>query len=49
VGWEFNRRLKKKFDEVGIEIPFPHITIHPGQSKTGDSSAPKAEAQRGEG
>ena len=28
VGREFNRRLKKKFDELGIEIPFPHMTVY---------------------
>jgi len=28
VGREFNYRLKKKFDEHGIEIPFPHRTIY---------------------
>lgn len=33
VGREFNRRLKKKFDELGIEIPFPHRTIYIGQDK----------------
>jgi small conductance mechanosensitive channel len=27
VGREFNKRLKKKFDEKHIEIPYPHITI----------------------
>jgi small conductance mechanosensitive channel len=27
VGREFNRRLKMRFDEVGIEIPFPQRTI----------------------
>ncbi len=32
---EFNRRLKKAFDERGIEIPFPHLTVYPGQDKTG--------------
>jgi small conductance mechanosensitive channel len=26
VGREFNRRLKKKFDQLGIEIFFPHVT-----------------------
>ena len=35
VGREFNRRLKKAFDERGIEIPFPHITLYPGQEKSG--------------
>lgn len=27
VGREMNRRIKKKFDELGIEIPFPQQTI----------------------
>jgi len=27
---EFNRRLKIKFDELGIEIPFPHRTLYLG-------------------
>lgn len=37
VGREFNRRLKKKFDENDIEIPFPHTTIYMGQDKQGKS------------
>jgi small-conductance mechanosensitive channel len=28
VAREFNRRLKNKFDELGIEMPFPHRTIY---------------------
>jgi len=39
VGREFNRRLKIKFDELGIEIPFPHITLYPGKDKKGESPA----------
>jgi small conductance mechanosensitive channel len=35
VGREFNRRLKKKFDELDIEIPFPHMTLYVGEDKTG--------------
>ena len=35
---EYFKRLKKAFDERGIEIPFPHLTIYPGQLK--DGSAP---------
>jgi small conductance mechanosensitive channel len=35
VGREFNRRMKKKFDELGIEIPFPHLTLYAGQGKDG--------------
>ena len=38
VGREFNRRMKKIFDERGIEIPFPHQTIYWGEPKTGPSS-----------
>jgi small conductance mechanosensitive channel len=37
VGREFNRRMKKKFDELNIEIPFPHVTLYMGESKDGKS------------
>ena len=37
VGREFNRRIKKVFDELGIEIPFPHQTIYMGEPKTGQA------------
>jgi len=41
VGREFNRRMKFKFDEHNIEIPFPHQTIYFGQDKKGNApSAP---------
>lgn len=33
IGREFNRRIKLKFDERGIEIPFPHTTIYFGENK----------------
>lgn len=32
VGREMNRRMKKKFDELGIEIPFPHMSIYFGEA-----------------
>jgi small-conductance mechanosensitive channel len=35
---EFLKRLKKAYDERGIEIPYPHLTLYPGQAK--DGSAP---------
>ncbi|HNT01254.1 MAG TPA: mechanosensitive ion channel family protein [Candidatus Saccharicenans sp.] len=37
VGREFNRRLKKAFDRKGISIPFPHLTLFPGQNKQGET------------
>jgi moderate conductance mechanosensitive channel len=30
---EFRRRIKNRFDELGIEIPFPHSTIYWGTGK----------------
>ena len=40
VGREFNRRIKKRFDELGIELPFPHTTLYFGEDKEG--AAPPA-------
>lgn len=37
IGREFNRRLKKAFNERNIEIPFPHVTLYMGENKKGDS------------
>lgn len=31
----FLLRLKKAFDRLGIEIPFPHLTVYPGQARDG--------------
>jgi small conductance mechanosensitive channel len=39
IGREYNRRLKQRFDEKGIEIPFPHMTLYMGQDKQGDAPA----------
>jgi moderate conductance mechanosensitive channel len=35
---EFLKRLKRAYDERGIEIPYPHVTVYAGQHK--DGSAP---------
>ena len=35
VGREFNRRMKRRFDEKGIEIPFPHVTLYFGADQKG--------------
>lgn len=32
VAREFRRRIKNTFDEKGIEIPFPHISIYRGEA-----------------
>ena len=39
IGREYNRRLKKAFDENNIEIPFPHLTLYMGKDKK-DQSPP---------
>ncbi|MBL8316918.1 MAG: mechanosensitive ion channel family protein [Burkholderiaceae bacterium] len=36
---EYLRRLKKAFDERGIEIPYPHLTIYAGADKQGRAAA----------
>ena len=47
VGREFNRRLKKKFDELDIEIPFPHVTLYMGQDKSGEAPSMNVAMQKG--
>lgn len=47
VGREFNRRMKKRFDELGIEIPFPHQTVYFGEDRKGE--APPLRVQVGPG
>lgn len=34
---EFLKRLKRAFDQRGIEIPFPHLTLYPGVGKDGEA------------
>lgn len=36
---EFLKRIKAAFDRQGIEIPYPHLTIYPGQNKDGTAPA----------
>ncbi|MCB1741407.1 MAG: mechanosensitive ion channel [Gammaproteobacteria bacterium] len=38
VGREFNRRMKRRFDELGIEIPYPHQTVYFGTDKDGHAA-----------
>ena len=37
VSREFNRRMKRKFDDRGIEIPFPHRTVYFGEDREGQA------------
>ena len=46
VGREFNRRLKRRFDEKDIEIPFPHVTLYMGQDKDGQSAPLRVETRQ---
>ncbi len=32
VGRELRRRIKNRFDELGIEIPFPHMSVYWGEA-----------------
>lgn len=42
---EFNRRLKKRFDELGVEMPFPQSTVWFGEDKTGKASSLRVAVQ----
>lgn len=43
---EFNRRVKNRFDELNIEIPFPHVTLYFGEDKNGDAPAMRFQPKR---
>ena len=45
---EFNRRMKRRFDELGIEIPFPHQTIYFGEDRSGGAPAARVRVEREE-
>lgn len=47
VGREFNRRMKKRFDELGIEFPFSHGTIYFGVDKQGVAPSASVRIDRG--
>lgn len=49
VGREMNRRIKKRFDELGIEIPFPHVTLYFGEDRTGKAPPARVEMRRAGG
>ncbi|MBB3190242.1 mechanosensitive channel protein [Halomonas cerina] len=39
VGRAYNRLVKLRFDDAGIEIPFPHTTLYFGEDKAGRAPA----------
>ncbi|HEX6111846.1 MAG TPA: mechanosensitive ion channel domain-containing protein, partial [Geminicoccaceae bacterium] len=45
---EFNRRIKNRFDELGIEIPFPHQTVYFGADKEGRAPAAHVHVRQAE-
>ena len=45
---EFNRRIKKVFDQRGIEIPFPHRTVYMGEPKRGHAPPLQVKMQNSE-
>jgi small conductance mechanosensitive channel len=36
---EYLKRLKRAFDQAGIEIPYPHLTVYAGEKKDGAATA----------
>ena len=40
--------MKKAFDERGIEVPFPHVTVYAGQAKNGRTPPFPIEATTGQ-
>jgi moderate conductance mechanosensitive channel len=50
VARELRRRIKKRFDQDGIEIPFPHLTFYWGEQQAPRLAAPDGSAhESGEG
>ena len=45
---EFQRRMKRLFDERGIEIPFPHQTVYFGVDKSGRAPAARFAMESGQ-
>ncbi|MCF8031238.1 MAG: mechanosensitive ion channel [Desulfohalobiaceae bacterium] len=46
---DFRRRLKNRFDELGIEIPYPHSTVYFGENKQGRASPARIEVLQNRG
>jgi len=46
VGRAYNEIVKELFDQAGIEIPFPHLTVYMGEDKQGDAPALRVRQER---
>jgi moderate conductance mechanosensitive channel len=40
VSREFNKRMKQKFDELDIQLPFPHRMVYFGENKDHTPASP---------
>jgi len=49
TGRAYNEIIKEIFDERGIEIPFPHMTLYAGEDKNGESPAFRVLSKRERG
>jgi moderate conductance mechanosensitive channel len=43
---EYFRRIKYAFDAAGIEIPYPHLTLYAGASKSGETNPFRIEGRQ---
>ncbi len=43
---DFRRRIKNRFDELGIEIPYPHQTVYFGENKQGRATPARVQIQK---
>jgi len=49
IGREYKRRIKKRFDQLDIEIPYPHQTLYFGENKQGEAPAARVNIQEESG
>lgn len=47
IGRAYNELVKRRFDEAGVEIPFPHMTVWFGEDKAGKAPPLRVAASQG--
>jgi small-conductance mechanosensitive channel len=45
AGRTYNELIKEVFDERGIEIPFPHVTLYMGEDRHGNAPPLRVRAE----